>query len=150
MGLLAWRLYEIEGAEQALLRAIASAVLTSIAIFGVVIPALAYVFPSPALARILRESGCAHPVAAAVGYQEPSLVFLAGTDTRLTDSIEAAEFLREGACRFAFVESRHEKNFAQRAQGIGLRYSAVAHIEAFNISHGERVAISVYRSSEGS
>ena len=150
MGLLAWRLYEIEGAEQALLRAIASAVLTSIAIFGVVIPALAYVFPSPALARILRESGCAHPVAAAVGYQEPSLVFLAGTDTRLTDSIEAAEFLREGACRFAFVESRHEKSFVQRAEAIGLRYSAVARIEAFNISHGERVAISVYRSSEGS
>jgi 4-amino-4-deoxy-L-arabinose transferase-like glycosyltransferase len=150
MGLLAWRLYETDGAEQALLRAVASAVLTSIAIFGVVVPALAYAFPSPALARILRESGCAHPIAAAVGYQEPSLIFLAGTDTRLTDGMGAAEFLRGGACRFAFVDSRHEKSFAQRAQAIGLHYSAVTRIEAFNISHGERIAISVYRSSGGS
>ena len=87
MGLLAWRLYEVDGAEHAFLRAAAAAVLMAIAIFGFVIPALSYFFPSSTLARVLRDSGCAQPVAAAVGYQEPSLVFLAGTDTRLTDSI---------------------------------------------------------------
>ena len=51
---------------------------------------------APTLARILRDSGCAHPVAAAAGYHEPSLVFLAGTATRLTDGAGAAEFLRGG------------------------------------------------------
>ena len=121
MGLLAWRLYEVDGAEHSLLRAVAAAVLTAIAIFGFVIPALGYLFPSPTLAKVLRDSGCADPVAAAVGYQEPSLVFLAGTDTRLTDGVAAAEFLRGGECRFAFVESRQEKSFAQRAEAIGLR-----------------------------
>jgi hypothetical protein len=149
MGLLAWRLYEVDGAEHALLRAVASAVLTSIAIFGVVIPALGYLFPSPTLARILREAGCAHPVAAAAGYREPSLVFLAGTQTRLTDGIDAAEFLRGGACRFAFVEASEEKSFAQRAEAIGLRYTAVARVEAINVSHGEPISIAVYRSGEG-
>src|SRR5260370_23898254 len=102
MGLLAWRLYEVDGAEHALLRAVAAAVLTGIAIFGFVVPVLGYLFPSPTLARILRDSGCAHPVAAAVGYQEPSLVFLAGTDTRLIDSIDAAQFLRARWCPFPF------------------------------------------------
>jgi 4-amino-4-deoxy-L-arabinose transferase-like glycosyltransferase len=149
MGMLAWRLFEVDGAEHALLRAVASALLTSIAIFGVVIPALGYLFPSPTLARILREAGCAHPAAAAAGYREPSLVFLAGTQTRLTDSIDAAEFLRGGSCRFAFVEASQEKSFAQRAEAIGLRYTAVGRVEAINVSHGEPISIAVYRSGEG-
>ena len=51
-------------------------------------------------------------------------MFLAGTATRLTDSAGAAEFLRGGECRFAFVEARQEKSFAQRAEAIGLRYTA--------------------------
>jgi 4-amino-4-deoxy-L-arabinose transferase-like glycosyltransferase len=150
MGLLAWRLYEVDGAEHALLRAIVAAILTAIAIFGFVIPALGYLFPSPMLARVLRDSGCAHPVAAAVGYQEPSLVFLAGTDTRLTDSVGAAEFLRGGECRFAFIESRQEKSFAQRAEAIGLRYTGGPRIEAMNFSTGQPITIAVYRSREGS
>jgi 4-amino-4-deoxy-L-arabinose transferase-like glycosyltransferase len=150
MGLLAWRLYEADGAEHALLRAVAAAVLTAMAIFGLVFPALGYLFPSPALARVLRDSGCAHPVAAAVGYQEPSLVFLAGTDTRLTDSVGAAEFLRGGECRFAFIESREEKSFAQRAEAIGLRYTGGPRVEAMNFSTGQQIIIAVYRSREGS
>ena len=105
MGFLAWRLYQTDGAEHSLLRAIAAAVLTAIAIFALVVPSLGQLFPSVMLARILRDSGCAQPAAAAVGYQEPSLVFLAGTATRLTDTAGAAEFLRGGECRFAFIES---------------------------------------------
>jgi 4-amino-4-deoxy-L-arabinose transferase-like glycosyltransferase len=150
MGLLAWRLYEADGAEHALLRAVASAVLSGIAIFGLVVPGLGYLFPSPTLARVLRDSGCAHPVAAAAGYQEPSLVFLAGTDTRMTDGAGAAEFLRGGECRFAFIEQRQEKSFVQRAEAIGLRYTAGPRIEAMNVSTGQPIAIAVYRSREGS
>jgi 4-amino-4-deoxy-L-arabinose transferase-like glycosyltransferase len=149
MGLLAWRLYEVDGPEHALLRVVAAAVLTAIAIFAFVIPSLGYLFPSPALARILRDSGCAHPVAATVGYDEPSLVFLAGTDTRLTDSLGAVDFLRGGDCRFAFVEARQEKNFAQRAEALGLRYTGGPRIEAMNISTGQPITIAVYRSREG-
>jgi 4-amino-4-deoxy-L-arabinose transferase-like glycosyltransferase len=150
MGLLAWRLYQVDGAEHALLRAVVAAVLTGIALFGLVLPMLGYLFPSPALARVLRDSGCVRPVAAAAGYQEPSLVFLAGTDTRLTDGGSAAEFLRGGACRFAFIEQRQEKSFAQRADAIGLRYTAGPRIEGLNISTGQPITIAVYRSREGS
>jgi hypothetical protein len=105
MGFWAWRSYETEGAEHALLRGIASSVLIAIATFGLIVPSLSQLFPSRALAGILAESGCAEPMAAAVGYQEPSLIFLAGTKTRLTDAAGAAEFLRGGECRFALVES---------------------------------------------
>src|SRR5262249_42389619 len=51
LGFLAWRLYQTDGAEHGLLRAAAAAILTSIAIFGLVIPSLGQLFPSVALAR---------------------------------------------------------------------------------------------------
>jgi 4-amino-4-deoxy-L-arabinose transferase-like glycosyltransferase len=146
MGFLAWRFYEVDGAEHSLLRGVAAAILTGIAMFALILPALTQLFPSPQLVRILRDSRCAEPQAAAVGYQEPSLVFLAGTATRLTDSVGAAEFLRGGECRFAFVEARHERSFAQRAEAIGLRYTGGPRIEAINISNGQPITIAVYRS----
>ena len=145
-GLVAWRLYQVDGAEQSLLRATAASVLLAFAVFGVVIPGLEAAFPAPALARVLRESGCPQPVAAAVGYHEPSLVFLAGTQTRLTDAAGAAEFLAGGECRFALVEQHFERSFATNAEAIGLRYSQGPRIEAFNISNGRSVTLAVFRS----
>jgi 4-amino-4-deoxy-L-arabinose transferase-like glycosyltransferase len=146
LGFLAWRLYQADGAEHSLLRAVAAAILTAIATFGLIIPSLGQLFPSATLARILRESGCAQAEAAAVGYQEPSLVFLAGTATRLADTAGAAEFLRGGDCRFAFVEAREERSFAQRAEALGVRYRAGPRIDAINISTGRPVTIAVFRS----
>jgi 4-amino-4-deoxy-L-arabinose transferase-like glycosyltransferase len=147
VGLVAWRLYEIDGAEQSLLRGIAAALLLGLALFGVIIPSLEAVFPSPALARILRDSGCPRPVeAATVGYHEPSLVFLAGTTTRLTDAAGAAQFLAGGACRFAFIEARQERNFAAHAEAVGLRYAPGPRIEAINISNGQAITMAVFRS----
>jgi 4-amino-4-deoxy-L-arabinose transferase-like glycosyltransferase len=146
LGFLAWRLYQADGAEHSLLRAVGAAILTAIATFGLIIPSLGQLFPSATLARILRESGCAQPEAAAVGYQEPSLVFLAGTATRLADTAGAAEFLRGGDCRFAFVEAREERSFAQHAEALGVRYRAGPRIDAINISTGRPITIAVFRS----
>jgi len=111
-----------------------------------VVPTLAPVFPSVALAKRMRDSGCREPLAASAGYHEPSLVFLAGTATRLTDAANAAEFLRGGECRFAFIEARQERSFAQRADAIGLQYSQVTRIEVINVGNGKPATIAVYRS----
>jgi len=146
MGLLAWRLYEADGPGHSLLRAAVASLLLVIALFGLVVPALTPLFPSVALANLLRESDCREPVAASAGYHEPSLVFLAGTATRLTDAPGAADFLLGGDCRFAFVELRHERSFGQRADAVGLLYSQVGRIEAFNIGSGKSATIMVYRS----
>ncbi len=62
-------------------------------------------------------------------------MFLAGTSTELTDAAGAAEFLRGGACRFAFIEARQERNFSQRAEAIGLRYDAGPRIERDQCRH---------------
>jgi 4-amino-4-deoxy-L-arabinose transferase-like glycosyltransferase len=146
MGFLAWRFYRADGAETSLLRAIGAGILLGIATFGLIVPSLTQLFPSVTLARVLRDSGCREPVAASAGFQEPSLVFLAGTSTELTDAAGAAEFLRGGECRFAFIESRQERNFSQRAEAIGLRYDAGPRINAINVGTGKPITIAVYRS----
>ncbi len=121
-GLFAWLLYEPDGAELSIVRATAGAILMGIGVFSITIPWLRTVFPSVALAGILHNASCANPVAASAGYEEPSLVFLAGTATHLTDASGAADFLEGGDCRFAFIEARQERAFALRAEAIGLRY----------------------------
>lgn len=146
-GLFAWRLYDDDGAERALLRGLAAAVLMAIGIYAVVLPSLAPAFPSVALAKVVHGATCPHPVAASAGYEEPSLVFLAGTGTRLTDASSAADFLRQGGCRFAFIEAREQRAFAQRAAAIGLRYKAGPLVTGFNISRGQRIAVAVFEAA---
>jgi 4-amino-4-deoxy-L-arabinose transferase-like glycosyltransferase len=144
-GLWAWWLYQADGAEVSLLRAMVASGLIAIAIYGVIIPSLGTAFPSTALSRMIQEADCKPAMVAAAGYQEPSLVFLVGTDLAMVDGTDAAEFLRPGGCRFALVEARHERAFLRRADAIGLRYLAPQRFEGYNYSIGRAVSIAVYQ-----
>jgi 4-amino-4-deoxy-L-arabinose transferase-like glycosyltransferase len=145
-GLFAWWLYDDNRAERSLLNAAAAAVFLAIAIYGVVVPALTPLFPSAEVARALRNVVCVGPKAAAAGFHEPSLVFMTDTSTMLTDGSGAADFLGQGSCRFALVEQRAERAFAQRAEAIGLRYNVARRIEGYNISQGRAISIAIFRS----
>ena len=146
-GLFAWVLYEPDGAELSMLRATISGVLLAIGVFSITLPWLKPVFPSVTLANILHNANCKDPVAASAGFEEPSLVFLAGTDTRLTDASSAADFLLKGSCRFAFIDVHLERTFALRAEAIGLRYERGPNVEGYNISRGQRINIAVFQSA---
>jgi 4-amino-4-deoxy-L-arabinose transferase-like glycosyltransferase len=145
-GLLAWWLYESDGVERSLMRAAAASILIAGALYGLIFPSMTALFPSVSLAQVQRDADCPNPVAASAGYHEPSLVFLAGTQTLLSDGAAAADFLRQGACRFAFIDARQERSFARRAEAIGLRYAPGPRIEGINISGGRAITIAVYRS----
>jgi 4-amino-4-deoxy-L-arabinose transferase-like glycosyltransferase len=145
-GLWAWWLYQADGAEHSLLRAMVASILLAIAIYAVIVPSLGPAFPSAALARIVRDADCKPAQVVTAGYQEPSLVFLLGTETGMVDGTDAAEFLRAGGCRFALVEGRHERAFQRRADALGLRYAPPQRFEGYNLSSGRAVSISVYRS----
>ncbi len=119
-GLFAWWLYDDNRAERSLLNAVVAAMFLAFAVYGVVVPALTPLFPSAEIARALRNVVCVGPKAAAAGFHEPSLVFMTGTSTLLTDGSGAADFLGQGSCRFALVEQRSERGFAARAEAIGL------------------------------
>jgi 4-amino-4-deoxy-L-arabinose transferase-like glycosyltransferase len=145
-GLFAWWLYEDNHAERSLLNAVVSAIFLTFAIYGIVVPALARLFPSVEIARALRNVACVGPKAASAGFHEPSLVFMTDASTLLTDGSGAADFLGQGSCRFALVESRSERNFVARAEAIGLRYNVATRIDGYNISQGKAVSIAIFRS----
>jgi 4-amino-4-deoxy-L-arabinose transferase-like glycosyltransferase len=145
-GLFAWWLYDDNRAERSLLNAVVAAMFLSAALYGAVMPALTPLFPSAEIARALRNVVCVGPKAAAAGFQEPSLVFMTGTSTLLTDGSGAADFLNQGSCRFALVEARSERAFAQRAEAIGLRYDMATRIDGYNFSQGKAISISIFRS----
>jgi 4-amino-4-deoxy-L-arabinose transferase-like glycosyltransferase len=147
-GFRAWWLYDNDGAERAVLRACAASILLGMAIYAVMIPSLRSVFPSDLVSRAIRNAGCPSPEVASAGFHEPSVVFLLGTPTQLTDGAGAAEFLRRGGCRLAAIEARHERSFAVRADALGLRYARSARIEGTNLVRGRPISVTIYRSEE--
>ena len=145
MGFLAWRLYAADGAEHSLLRAIAAAILTAIAIFGLIVPRSPAVSESRARPRPARQR-----LRAALG----SRGRIPGAEPRLPGRHRhpphrhrrRRRIPARGECRFALVEARQERGFAQRAEALGLRYTAGPRVEAINISNGQPITIAVYRS----
>jgi hypothetical protein len=122
----------------------------AITIYAVTIPSLPSLFPSAMIAEEIRATDCAEPhVASTYAYQEPSLVFLLGTNTRFTDGAGAADFLRAGSCHFALVDPRSANSFAQRAEASGTRYALGQRIEGYNISIGKPVSLTIFHSQAG-
>ena len=88
---------------------------------------------------------CESPQVATLGYREPSLVFLTGTNLDMVETgAEAAAFLRSGGCRVVFVEKRFEGEF--RAENERLKQQPVlsTRVQGFNINSGRRVDIAAY------
>jgi len=85
-----------------------------------------------------------------VGYREPSLVFLVGTDLEMLDTgAEASDFLREKGCAVVFVDSRFEADFRARNERAGFQPSLSTRVSGFNINSGKRVNIGVYSAESG-
>jgi 4-amino-4-deoxy-L-arabinose transferase-like glycosyltransferase len=81
----------------------------------------------------------------AAGYHEPSLVFLTGTKTNLTDGAGAAAFLaaHDGVAVVAqAAQAQFEQTLA--AEGMDEKVIRVATIDGFNYSRGKPVSIGLY------
>src|SRR5260370_16029456 len=100
------------------MRAVAASLMLSLAAYGATFPGLRGLFPSVGLANYMHSAGCADPVAVTAGFHEPSLVFLAGTNTNHGVGSSAADFLLRGPCPVAFVDSPQERPFVPRAASI--------------------------------
>jgi len=140
---LAWRAFADGFPERALAVAVLASLLLSPAVFGLTQPALAALKVSPRLAAIRDALPCRNPKVGTLGYREPSLVFLIGTDLAMLDSgEEAAAFLRQGGCRLVYVEDRFAKAFAD-AEGATPPHP-VGRVTGFNINGGKPVGLSAY------
>jgi 4-amino-4-deoxy-L-arabinose transferase-like glycosyltransferase len=118
---------------------------------------LAFVIPAalgvlPGLDRLWLSRAASglvagHPPAArvplvAVGYSEPSLVFLLGTSLRLTTPRAAAEALAGGG--EALVSSREDAMFQQALSARGLLAQPVGSVPGLDYSNGQRMVLTLY------
>ncbi len=110
---------------------------------GWVLPGLDRLWLSRAAASLVAH----HPRAAgaplvAVGYSEPSLVFLLGTDLDLTTPGGAATALAGGG--EALVSSRVDGNFRQAVSARGLAATALGSVPGLDYSNGQRIVLTLY------
>lgn len=122
-----------------------SALLLYVGLFGSVLSEATALQVSGRLVAEGRNSVvCGEPRFASTGFFEPSLVFYAGHDIRLTSPDDAADFLAAGGCRVAFVESRRQSIFNQRAEDIGLELIVKHEIRGFNIGNWKQIKMRVF------
>ncbi|MGQ9365154.1 ArnT family glycosyltransferase [Azospirillum sp. ST 5-10] len=136
----AWRRAERTAAAAALA---AASVLYAVT-YAFVLPAVDGVWTSREVARaVARVERCPDPVVASAGYNEPSLVFLLGTGTRLGSGEQAAAHLRGGTdCALALVEGRFEEAFRQALGDTAA--VPLATVRGFNYNNGRRLALTLY------
>ncbi|MXN64275.1 phospholipid carrier-dependent glycosyltransferase [Stappia sp. GBMRC 2046] len=135
------------------LYALAPAVGASALIFAgtwaFTMPTLDPLWISPRLAAAVKDSApCPDPLVASAGFNEPSYVFLQGTDTLLTDAAGAANHLAgetNERCRIAVVERRREAGFLKALSAEGISAEEVGRVSGININGGDRLDIGVYR-----
>ena len=112
-----------------------------------VVPTLDDLWISRTVAQVIVRQGNAAeqtPPIAAVGYHEPSLVFLGGTHIALTDARRAATFLKQHHQGIVLVSDDRLAAFQEAAREIGVRPHEVWSTEGINYSKGRRLRLSLF------
>jgi hypothetical protein len=114
--------------------------------FGLMLPRFDSIWLSREAARLVaKASPCASPVVAAAGYEEPSLVFLLGTGTRLGSPGDAARLLRGSrgnGCALALVDSKADPGFRGALAGDTPR--VLGQISGLDYSNGRKLRLKLY------
>ncbi len=95
-----------------------------------------------AAALVARHPPAAGAPLVAVGYGEPSLVFLLGTDLQLTTPGGAAEALAGGG--EALVSNREDATFRRALGARGLGAQPEGSVSGLDYSNGQRMVLTLY------
>ena len=127
--------------------AVAGMPLLAFALLGWELPHASRLWLAPQVERALVAAGQADRPLSAVGFHEPSLVFLAGSDTVLSPSgADAAQALASGRVGSAAVSSRDLASFQEAAVKLGLELHGFATVGGFNYSRGRDTTLTLYDS----
>jgi 4-amino-4-deoxy-L-arabinose transferase-like glycosyltransferase len=126
------------------------ATICSAAFFSVltlfVLPGLQPVWLSPRIAEAFQKAKpCPDSRLIATGYAEPSLVFLAGTNTLLAAPKDAARALAADKCAVAVVDGRNVEAFAGALPGGQASVEEVGTVRGVNYSKGTERLLILFR-----
>nr|WP_245273175.1 hypothetical protein [Mesorhizobium sp. L2C084A000] len=115
--------------------------------FGVIAPSLKPIWLSPAIeAAFQANRPCDTTVLASAEYHEPSLVFLVGTKTVLTDVDGVAKhLLGDPACALALAQVGDEQKLNGLLAAQGKSANRVAEVDGLNYSSGDKLSLGLYR-----
>lgn len=116
-------------------------------IFGGILPQIDQLWLSRQIAaKFHAEKACENSVLASVTYHEPSLVFLAGTDTVLTDAVSAANHLLDDPeCAVAVVPDEGAEPFLAAVKQDGVNLVSSEALFGINYSNGPEYIMRLYR-----
>jgi hypothetical protein len=120
--------------------------LTVGATLGIVLPRIEPLWLSRRAALTVQAyEGRTRTPIAAVGYQEPSLVFALGTDLKLLGSDEASRFfVAHPNALIWWVSSDHRDAFETAADSAGLRLREVAAVDGWNLVKGRKTRLVLF------
>ena len=78
------------------------------------------------------------------GYEEPSLVFLLGTGTRIRKPRQLRETMRDPSVRLALISESVGSRFHEEVRRANVSVRSLDRIRGFNYSKGNRVALTLY------
>ncbi|MGX5848941.1 ArnT family glycosyltransferase [Mesorhizobium sp. PL10] len=121
--------------------------ITYALLFGVIVPSLKPIWMSREIEAAVRaDRPCETSVLASAEYHEPSLVFLVGTKTVLTDVDGVAQHLLDDpACALGLAPVGDEQKLDDLLAGQGKKASRVAEIDGINYSSGDELSLGLYR-----
>ncbi|MSO90691.1 MAG: glycosyltransferase family 39 protein [Acetobacteraceae bacterium] len=154
-GIMLWLAVDVARTQDwpRLRRMILAMPLLTWAILEILLPALRPVWLSPRIAEALAAhypQGRPRGSFATIGYHEPSLLFLAGTDVVLMstrDGHEGAAFLAAAPGRTLLVAARQRRAFLDATAKAGLTPLPIAEISGFNYAAGRSESLTLYAGS---
>jgi 4-amino-4-deoxy-L-arabinose transferase-like glycosyltransferase len=145
LALWAWWLFVRNRMVPTLWASFASSAFLAVGVFGFAQLDLRSLKISDRLAEVARNLPCGNPQVATLGYREPSLVFLTGTNLDMLDTgAEASGFLSQGGCRVVFLDKRFEGEFRDENERLQQQPVLSTRIHGFNINSGRQVEIAAY------
>jgi len=119
----------------------------------IVMPVFTFILPSANGIWLSREvfkalrprAGTTRPVLASVGYHEPSLVFLLGTQTRIDSLQEAVNDMTNKRITHLLVPEKERGALLRKARNRGVRLRLIKRIRGFNYSKGRWMNLSLYQ-----
>lgn len=118
-------------------------------LFGFSWPQWNYIWVSRSVQTALAtETDCTEPRLISARFNEPSLVFTTGTDTKLdATGAEAADFLTSNFCAFALVDQKNMDMFEAQTRQLRIEPREIARIQGFSYGGGDPIDMRLFRAT---